>query len=189
MLLKMDRSLKTGLGLLRAGVAYDFDEKDPAQKKVYDQVVKKGMGKRTSKEALKQDAERLSEVQRAELADTSDTNGMVSALRVEADTRAANEARERIETAESAVADARAAVVAEEQKRKNAEERLAQVTSERDSLAAKLEAAGKDAEAAATAADKARTDLETQLAEVTAERDALAVKDDAAGKDAAKRKG
>ncbi len=64
MLLKLKRTQRTAIGVLQAGVAYDFDPKKPGQKNVAESLLARGMAEKTTPEKVaeeKADAEARAE--------------------------------------------------------------------------------------------------------------------------------
>lgn len=80
MLLKLKRTQKTAIGMLRAGVAYTFDEDDPAHMAVADRLLERGLAKKTTKKALSDEATEIAARQAAELADAQDSKSIPSAI-------------------------------------------------------------------------------------------------------------
>ncbi|MFQ6550497.1 hypothetical protein AADZ90_021350 [Aestuariibius sp. 2305UL40-4] len=65
MLLKLNRSQKTELGLLRSGVAYKFDPRDPRHDEVAERLLEKKFAEKTTNKKLAAEAVEL-EAQAAE---------------------------------------------------------------------------------------------------------------------------
>ena len=108
MLLKMKRTQKTVLGTLRMGLPYSFDMAKPAQKKVADDLIKRGMAEKTTKAALDKALEDDAAKQAAALADASEGKPVPSAVGERLAAKAAEEAEANAKAAAEAKAKAKA---------------------------------------------------------------------------------
>lgn len=127
MLLKMLRTQKTAIGMLRAGVAYDFDDKDPRQAAIAKRLLENKLAEKTTAKKLAEAAQTIAAQQAAAQADADNPTGTPSAILV-ADMEKLKE------VAEKAVGDAQAA-------QKAAEEKLQAAENQAADLQAKLDAA------------------------------------------------
>lgn len=80
MLIKMKRSVKTGLGMLAMGVTYDLSDKDPKQVKVAKDLLDRELATKTTEAKLKKELADQAAKQQAAQADVRDGAGLKSAM-------------------------------------------------------------------------------------------------------------
>lgn len=93
MLLRLKRTQKTALGLLRAGVPYAFDPANPAQKAVADRLLAQKLADKLTRKQLDTELEDEIARQAAAQADAAEGTRHRSALAEPADAKAAAEAK------------------------------------------------------------------------------------------------